>query len=88
MWFLECKHQMLTDDVRKTDDGQPLTTIALYVQSAIRPGTACLSEILNRARYFLHNWYQLRRGHAVAVPGFDLRVGVDFVNGGRVDTYM
>ena len=37
MWSLECKHQMLTDDARRTtddarrtttDDGQPLTTIA------------------------------------------------------------
>ena len=29
MWSLECKHDMLTDNGRRTtDDGQPLTTIA------------------------------------------------------------
>jgi len=38
MWSLECKHQMLTDDARRTthDDGQPLTTIAHHEHFMLR----------------------------------------------------
>jgi len=45
MWSLECKHQMLTDDARRTthvarrtttDDGQPLTTIAHHEHFVLR----------------------------------------------------
>ena len=45
MWSLECKHQMLTDDGRRTtddtrhtttDDGQPLTTIAHHDHFVLR----------------------------------------------------
>jgi len=38
MWSLECKHQMLTDDGRRTtdDDGQPLTTIAHHEHFVLR----------------------------------------------------
>jgi len=38
MWSLECKHQMLTHDGRRTttDDGQPLTTIAHHEHFVLR----------------------------------------------------
>jgi len=51
MWSLECKHQMLTHDGRRTTthDGQPLTTIAHHEHFVLRWANKRAQSALGRS---------------------------------------
>ena len=74
MWSLECKHQMLTHDGRRTtdDDGQPLTTIAHHEHFVecffIKHNEIFFSMHVFNLSFFVRNVRKKRKPKIITTP--------------------